>query len=197
MKRRFGTVVVALSWCAVAAPALFAGGADDRAEVRALEDLYAQAISDGPLERLAPALDAEFHGVMLTGDAVAGLEDLKTYEQKLKALIGPSGRYRVTIATSPAQILGDVAVSRGVTEDVIAVAGREYHLAGQWTAVARRRDGVWKLYRVHASTDPIGNPLVLDRLTAGRVAFGGALLVGGLIGGALIGVALARRRPPA
>jgi ketosteroid isomerase-like protein len=191
-----GPGLVALLWALAAVPALYADEEDDRAALRVVKSVYEQAVNDDKLDLLAPHMHADFRGVMITSEPVVGLEGMKAYWKKLKEMIGPAGRYHVTVTPEPAQFVGDMAFEQGVSEDVMTLPGHEYRVAGQWTAVCRKQDGVWKLYRIHVSMDPLGNSFVMERLRAGRLLFGGALLAGGLVGGSLIGLALGRRRPP-
>jgi len=174
--------------------------ADDEADheaLRKLKAVYEQAATEGRVDLLAPYLDKEFTGVMLTGDLVVGFDGMKAYWQKIRDLMGPGGKYTVTVEPEPSTLLGDVAVARGTTSDVVVTDRGDYRFKSNWTAVCRRVDGEWKILRVQASMDPIGNPFVKKLMTTSAAWSGGGGtglgLVVGLIGGVLIG----RRRKAA
>jgi ketosteroid isomerase-like protein len=170
-----------------------AGEEEERAELRALKGLYEQAVNEDKVSLLLPHVDPEFRGVMLTSEPVTGADGLAAYWAKIKGMMGPAGHYRVAVTTEPALFFGDIAIAHGTSDDTVTLPGKEYHFAGQWTAVCRKRDGAWKLFRLHASMDPLSNAFVLDRVKAGRWAFGGVVLVGGLLAGAVAGFVLGRR----
>jgi ketosteroid isomerase-like protein len=176
------------------APLLRAGEDEERNALRALKAVYEQAVNEDKLDLLAPHVDAEFLGVMQTSEAVRGADGLAAYWKKIKDLMGAAGRYHVTVTTEPAQFFGDLALAHGTTDDVVTLPGKEYHFGGQWTAVCRKRGGEWKIYRLHASMDPLDNPFVTDRVKAGRWLFGGALLVAGLAMGLVLGRVLRRSK---
>jgi ketosteroid isomerase-like protein len=184
------TAVLAFVSLTVSVPLLRADEEQERVALRALKTLYEQAVNEDKVELLAPHVDPDFQGVMLTSDAVSGFSGMNAYWKKIKDLMGPSGRYRVAVTAEPAQFAGDIAFAQGRTEDVVTLPGKEYRLAGRWTAVCRKKDGAWKLYRIHASMDPIENPFVKDKIKASRLLYGGA----GVLGGALLGVVLGRRK---
>jgi ketosteroid isomerase-like protein len=193
MSHRGRLTLLAFALLPVAAGISHAGEEEERAELRSLKSLYEQAVNEDKLSLLLPHVDPEFSGVMLTSEAVVGAQGLTAYWAKIKGLMGPAGHYRVVVTTEPAHFFGDLAVAHGTSDDTVTVPGKEYHFQGQWTAVCRKSDGAWKLYRLHASMDPLGNAFVQDRVKAGRWAFGGALLAGGLLAGALAGFGLGRR----
>jgi ketosteroid isomerase-like protein len=170
-----------------------AGEDEERAELRALKTLYEQAVNEDKLSLLLPHVDPEFSGVMLTSEAVTGADGLTAYWAKIKGMMGPAGRYHVAVSTEPARFFGDIAVAHGKSEDTVTLPGKEYRFQGEWTAVCRKTDGQWKIFRLHASMDPLANAFVMDRVKAGRWAFGGALLAAGVLGGAVAGFGVGRR----
>jgi ketosteroid isomerase-like protein len=167
---------------------------EDRQALRQIKDLYQQAVNEDTLDLLAPHVDPSFTGVMLTSEPVTGLEGMKAYWKKMKDMMGSSGRYHVTVSYEPSHFFGDVAVARGTTQDVVTIPGKEFRFTGHWSAVCVKREGAWKIVRIHASMDPLTNPFVTGWIQAGRLAFGGGGAAGGLVLGGLLGLAVARRK---
>lgn len=172
-------LVVSLGSAGVAqAPA-----ADEEKEheaLRGLKAVYEQALNTDKLELLEPHLDKTFSGVMMTDDPVGDFAAMKAYWQKMRGMIGAGGKYTVTIEPERSLIDGDLAIARGTSKDVVVTGdGKEYRFGTHWTAVCRKRDGAWKLVRVHGSMDPLGNPFVHAEINlAGRWYGGGGLAVG-------------------
>lgn len=169
----------------------------DHEALRALKQLYEQAVSEGDPSLLKAHLDERFSGVMVTGEEVDSFEALEAYWQKIQQLMGEGGRYEVQV--SPAglsQIFGDYALASGVTDDrIVTGAGKEFRFSSRWTAIcARDEAGQWRLLRVQGSIDPLGNPFVEARLRGAQVATGGAALAVGLLAGGIGGVLLGRRK---
>lgn len=167
---------------------------EDRQALRQLKTLYEQAVNEDKLDLLAPHLDAAFTGIMLTSEPVVGLEGMKAYWRKMKDLMGSAGSYRVSVSYEPAQFYGDIATARGTTSDVVTMPGKEFRFASHWTATCRKQDGAWKILRIHASMDPLGNPFVTSWLQAARGLFGAGGAAAGLLVGGGLGVVLGRRR---
>jgi hypothetical protein len=170
----------------------------DQAEhdaLRALVPLYEQAANQGKLDVLKPCLDAEFSGVMVTGEEVTSFASLEAYWAKIKGLLGEGGSYRVKVNVADTAILsGDLAVAHGTTEDVVNTRGRVYRFESRWTAVCRKRDGQWKLLRIQASMDPVANPFVLSAVRATSILFGLIAGIAGLVVGWILHLLLVRRR---
>jgi len=182
---------------APAAPAAPAP-ADDEAEhaaIRQLRALYEQAIREGKPEMLAPHIASDFRGVMVTGRLVKNVEELQRYWADIQALIGPGGRYTTTLNPERSVILGDIALARGSTDDVVVTdEGREFRFTSLWTATLQKVDGVWKVRQMQGSIDPVDNAFVRE---FGRRALIPAAGIAGAVGLAIgvgVGWWLARRR---
>jgi ketosteroid isomerase-like protein len=190
-----GAYVVLLSWCgsciaeekAESKKPVAASGSEeaDHDALRALVPLYERAANEGKPELLKPYLDPDFGGVMVTGDEVDGFASLQEFWANIQKMIGDGGRYHVKVNVAARSILsGDLAVAHGTTEDdVVTANGKKYHFEGRWTAVCRKKDGQWKVLRVHGSMNPISNPFVMaalrvSSLTAGAIAGIVCLIVG-------------------
>ncbi len=139
--------------------------ADDEAEreaLRALPPIYERALNQGKLDLLEPFLDPEFDGVVVTGEEVDSFKALNDYWRGIQELLGEDGNYQVKVnVDQPAYLTAETAVATGTTnETVVTSTGKEFEFNSRWTAVLRKRDGEWKILRIHASMDPINNSFV-------------------------------------
>ena len=166
----------------------------DRAALRLILTNYMDAVNSGKVSKLAPFLSKDVTGVMVTGEEVKGLEGLESYWKKIQGLIGPDGRYHVTVNVDKTDFYGDAAISRGNTEDVVRLgSGKELPFGSRWTSVCRKEDGVWRVVRMQAAMNPVDNVFVSLKSQRDKLAFG----VGGLVAGAILAFAIQslRRRP--
>lgn len=170
----------------------------DHEQLRALKAVYERAVAEEKVDLLEPHLATGFSGVMVTGDSVRSMEDLRAYWQKIKQLLGENGKYTATVNPDELSLIsGDIALSKGSTQELaVTSAGKRYEFSSQWTAVCRKENGQWKLLRVQATMDPVSNVFVKAFLS--RTAVGSALAgaAAGLVVGALIAWTLLRRRRP-
>lgn len=164
------------------APILHADEETDRAALRGILAKYVEAFHAGDLSCLAPHLDKEITGVMVTGEAFNGAGDLGAYWKKIQDLIGPGGSYQVKVNVEKTEFHGDVSLSRGTTEDVVRLPnGKELRFSSFWTAVCRREAGGWKVLRLQATMNPVDNVFVTLKVQRASLVCGlAALLVGGL-----------------
>ncbi|HVU27019.1 MAG TPA: nuclear transport factor 2 family protein [Verrucomicrobiae bacterium] len=173
---------------AVAAICFFnlAARADDdaeRAALRLIRTNYMEAVNSGDLSKLKNDLSSDVTGVMVTGEAVKGYNDLVNYWKGVQNLIGPGGSYHVTVNADKTDLFGDVAVSRGTTDETIRLPnGKELNFSASWTSVCHKENGVWKIFRVEATLDPINNIFVSYQRQKTKLIYG--------IGGLVIGVIL-------
>jgi len=175
--------------------------ADDAADhdaLRKLKRAYEEAVAQDRVDALVPHLDKQFSGIMLTGEQVVGEEGIRAYWKKIKDLMGPGGKYTVSVEPEDLSMLfGDIAVAKGTTTDVVTTDRGEYRFTSHWTAVCRRVDGEWKILRVQGSMDPVANPFVKKLVTTSAVWSGGGGGGLGLAAGLAGGVLLGRRRKAA
>jgi ketosteroid isomerase-like protein len=173
-----------------------AGDETDHDALRALVPMYERAANEGKPELLKPYLDADFSGVMVTGEEVDGSASLEAYWEKIQKLMGDGGKYHVKVNVATRSILsGDLAVAHGTTTDeVITSRGKEYRFEGRWTAVCRKQNGQWKVLRVHGSMDPIFNPFVGAAVRASSISAGSVTGIVCLVIGWLLHVLWSRRR---
>lgn len=163
----------------------------DHAALRVIKTAYETAVNSGNPAALAPHLGEHVTGIMVTGDAVAGLPGLEAYWKKIQELIGPGGTYQVSVKVEQSDLLGDVAVSYGTTEDVIRLSqGRELKFQSHWTAVCQRQNDQWKVIRMQATLNPVDNVFVSALVQKAKLTYG----IGGLIAGALLVLLVVRLR---
>lgn len=179
-------------------PAPLADTSDQESErdaLRAMLPVYEQAANEGKLDALEPYLDDEFTGVMVTSNEVDSFQSLKEYWETIQGYLGESGSYRVKVnVAGPAALTPDVAVAHGTTEEeVVTSVGNRFNYTGQWTAVLRKRDGEWKILRIHGSMDPINNPFVSTMGSSMSIVYGLIGLAVGAIVGWIAHLLIARR----
>jgi uncharacterized protein (TIGR02246 family) len=163
--------------------------------LRQLRPLYESAIRDNKLDALAPLLADDFYGVMVTGRAVTGIDGLKRYWADIHALMGEGGQYTTTLTPERSVLIGDVALARGTSADVVTTSeGQEFRFTSMWTAVLQKQDGRWRLRQAQGTIDPVDNPFVREfarRSLRWAVVLSGGV---GILVGALLGWLFGRRR---
>jgi ketosteroid isomerase-like protein len=173
-------------------------GATEEVEHEALRRLksgYEDAIRNNRIDALAPYFHSDFHGVMVTGRAVNSFADVQQYWRDIRGLIGESGTYTTTVSPERSLILGDVALARGTTDDVIKTDdGQEYRFSVLWTATLQKDGGNWKIRTIQGTMDPVGNPFVREFGKRLIVRVSSAVGAATLILGALLGAVWQRRR---
>lgn len=177
------------------APAAVPDEEVDHEALRQLRHVYERAVNENQLELLAPLLHPDFFGVMITNEHVRNLEEMRAYWGRIRALMGEGGRYTTTVNPERSVILGDLALARGTTDDLVVTdEGQEYRFSTSWTVVAQRDGGQWKLLRAQGTMDPVQNEFV--RTFMRRAAMQTGLIAGliGLLAGALAGVVFSRSR---
>ena len=115
------------------------------------------------IDALAPHFHSDFHGVMVTGRAVNSFADVQQFWRDIRGLMGEGGTYTTTVNPERSVILGDVALARGTTDDVVKTSGgHEYRFSTLWTATLQKEGGNWKIRTLQGTMDPIGNPFVRE-----------------------------------
>jgi ketosteroid isomerase-like protein len=193
LKPLFAACLLCLVTC-FGNPSARADDESDRAALRVIRTNYMEAVSSGDPSKIAPHLSKDVTGVMVTGEEVKGLDGLVAYWKKIQALLGPGGSYHVDVNVDQTDLFGEVAVSRGKTDDVVRLgSGKELHFNSLWTAVCHKENGAWKVVRMEAAMDPVDNVFIAVRLQSTRLVSGAVGLVAGFIVALLI--CLLRRRP--
>jgi ketosteroid isomerase-like protein len=183
---------------AVAAQTPPSSAGTEEAEHEALRRLktgYEEAVRSNRIDALAPYFHSDFHGVMVTGRAVNSFAEVQQYWRDIRGLIGEGGTYTTTVNPERSVILGDVALARGTTDDVVKTSdGQEYRFSALWTATLQKEGGNWKIRTIQGTMDPIGNPFVREFGKRLVVRISSAVGAATLILGALIGAVWQRRR---
>lgn len=163
-------------------PAARADDESDRAALRAIKARYEEAANSGDLSKIANDVSKDFTGVMVTGESVAGVNGFADYWKKVQSIIGAGGSYHVVGNVEKTDIFGDVAVTRGTTDEKVRLgSGKELAFSGHWTAVCHREDGVWKIFRVEETLDPVDNVFVSALVKKTQLIYGAAGFVAGVI----------------
>ena len=178
----------------LAAP-VFADEEAEHAALRKIKAAYEEAVNTDAMQKLEPWLGKDVTGVMVTDEEVHSFAELQAYWLRIKALLGSGGSYTVKVNVDKTDLLGDVAVSRGTTDDTAKTARfGSVNFHSHWTAVLRKDGGEWKVLRLHASMDPLENPFVTARTASRSLAFGGAGVALGLVLGLLLRFAVRARK---
>ncbi len=139
----------------------------DRAALRVIRAAYEDAAASKSPDKMAPYIATNATAVMVTGDAVDGLQGLKNYWDRIQRLIGENGSYHVKVNVDKTDLFGDLSVSRGTTEEEVrAAGGAEFKFSSLWTAVCQRQNGAWKVIRMQATLNPVHNVFVTAKVRA-------------------------------
>lgn len=158
----------------------------DKDALRNLRGIYEKAIANRDLSSLKPHLAADFTAVMITADEVKGYDGILNYWKKVEDFIGKDGAYQVTIDPDDTIFEGNIAIAKGRAKEHAVRNGKVLDFTTQWTAIARKEGDAWKLVRIQASIDPVGNPIIAVLQGYKQWMIGLFALVGGLIIGRLL-----------
>lgn len=166
----------------------------DKEALRELRATYERAIAARDLESLKPHLAEDFTAVMVTAEEVKGFAGILDYWKKVEDFIGEGGTYTVEVDADDTLFEGNLAIAKGTAKERVLRRGKPIEFTTLWTAVARKEGDAWKLVRLHAGIDPVGNPIIAVLQGYRQWFIGLAALVAGL----LIGRFLPRmkNRPP-
>lgn len=155
----------------------------DRAALRMIRTNYEDAANFGDLSKIKSDLSDQVTGVMVTGQPVAGYDGLVSYWKGIKDLIGPGGNYHVTVNTDKTDLFGDVAVSRGTTDESVRLGnGKDLNFSSYWTAVCHKENGKWRVFRMQATLNPVQNVFVSLQMNKVKMTYG----LGGFVIGAFL-----------
>lgn len=159
---------------------------EDKVALRNLKSIYEKAIASRDLAALKPHLAADFTAVMITADEVKGYDGILAYWKKVEDFLGKDGTYQVTIDPDDTIFEGNIAIAKGRAGEKTVRGGKNIDFVSKWTAIARKEGGEWKLVRIQASIDPVGNPIIKALQGYQQWFVGLAALVAGLIIGRLL-----------
>jgi ketosteroid isomerase-like protein len=192
VRRTIPWILIALAALPLAAQDT--GREQDHDALRRLRAVYEDAVNNNDLSKVKPLLAEGFTGVMISGEELKSYEDLVAFWSKIRGMLGAGGKYRVKVVTDQTDFFGDLGISRGYTEEQFVTAGgKEYNVQARWTAVTRKQNGEWKLFRVQGSIDPIDNPAVEMVVSRTKLMFAAAGMAAGLLLAVLASVLLRRR----
>ena len=132
----------------------------DKDALRNLKAIYEKAVSTRDLSLLKPHLAADFTAVMITADEVKGYEGILSYWKKVEDFLGKEGTYQVTVNPDDTIFEGNIAIAKGRAQEHAVRSGKVLDFTSQWTAIARKEGEAWKIVRIQASIDPVGNPII-------------------------------------
>ena len=187
------TLHAAAQQAAAPAPSPAADEAEHEA-LRQLKTLFERAIHDNNISVLGPYFSPDLYGVMLTGRVVKNVDELQRFWADIHELIGEGGTYTTTLKPERSVILGDVALARGSSDDVVVTSEKqEYRFSSFWTAVLHKQAGQWKVVQLQGTIDPIDNAFVHEF----NRRYMRAVIPLSVLGGVVLGLAAAwllRRR---
>jgi len=184
-------------FCSAAMAADDADRSADHDALRKLRATYEDAVNSNDLAKLKPLLADGFTGVMISGDEIKSFEDLQAFWKKTWERLGSGGRYHVKLITDQTDFAGDLGISRGYTEELFhTAAGKDYTVQARWTAVTRKQNGEWKVFRVQGSVNPLDNAGITDMLKQAKTLFGAIGAAVGLAIGFLIRGLWRKRQAP-
>jgi ketosteroid isomerase-like protein len=158
----------------------------DKEALRNLRGIYEKAVAERNLEPLKPFLADDFTAVMITSDAVSGYDGIVAYWKKVEEFLGKDGTYQVTIDPDDTLFEGNIAIAKGRAKEHVVRGGKSLDFTSQWTAVARKEGEAWKIVRIQATIDPIGNPMIATLQGYKSWLIGVAALLGGLVVGRIL-----------
>ncbi len=108
---------------------------------------------------------------------------MQQYYHDVREKIGSASTYTVKLTPDATEFFGDMALAHGNCDETLTSGkGDPVTWQSKWTAVLQKADGQWRTARLHASMDPIDNPLAAMKAGATKWTFA----AGGLITGSLL-----------
>lgn len=165
----------------------------DHEALRQLKAVFEQAVNQNQLDLLKPYMDQGFSVVTYTDKEFTDFEQFKQQWQKTRDRLLGGGTYSIRLLPERSQILGDIAITRGDSENVMVTGrGKTFKFTAHWTAICRKSDGQWKILRGHNSLNPFSNQMLTDGVRKACITASSAALVLGLVLGWLLKTLTAR-----
>ena len=171
---------------------------EDHEALRELRRVYEKAANENNLDLLKPYLHEDFSAVMMSNREFRDFDSLKKQWQITRDEIVGDGSYEMRLEPELSTILGDIAIARGDSKNVVVTgSGEELAFDSKWTAVCIKEDGRWKILRGHGSLDPFGNEFVKSTVKALVFKVAAGALIAGLVIGWFLRSWIGRKRPAA
>lgn len=167
----------------------------DHEALRGLKAVFEEAVNKNQMELIRPCLDKDFSIVTFTDKEFSDFDKFKAQWAKTREVILKGGTYSTKLLPVRSQIIGDIAITKGDSENVIVGGdGTEIKFTAHWTAVCRKVDGQWKILRGHNSLDPFGNPMLKAGVKNIVIKVGAIAAVVGVLLGLVFGILIGRRK---
>jgi hypothetical protein len=168
-------------WPVAALPADADARAEDRTQLLKVFDEIVNGINEQNIDRMVAQMDQNATVIWLNAEASRGHADIKAYYRRMVGTGDAILKKYTTKAkvAAPARFLGDIAVADGTMEDEFFPLRRDpFKLNSNWSVTCVKRDGQWKILKLHLSTNVFNNNLLDEVKRMVWYAAGGGLLAG-------------------
>ena len=156
----------------------------DHDALRQIRAVAEKAINTNNLDLFKPYLADDFSIVTYTDREFSDFVAFKQRWQKTRDELLDGGTYTTEMQPELSQIIGDIAIARGNSQNVlINGSGERFEFPSRWTAVLHKVDGQWKVVRAHSSLSPFDNPLLRAGVKDIVIKVGASALLVGLVVG--------------
>lgn len=192
--RKTGFVVLGLAMSLAWKATAVEENKSDHDALRHLRVVFQDAVAQNDMERLRPYLATNFSIVTFTDREFTRFDAFKAQWQKTRdAMLGKKGSYSVDLDPEYSVLLGDVALCRGNSHNVLTDdKGREFKFDAHWSVVCQKQDGQWKIVRGHNSLNPFHNPMLRHGVKTAVIKTAVAAFLIGLVAG-VVGMRFFRR----
>ena len=136
-----------------------------REELRAMQQVFQQAVKNNTIEDMRAHIDADFSFVSFTDKSFDPFDDFEKQWKISRAKMIGNGEFTTELNPQPAQFVGDIAVCKGnASNHMVDNQGKSFEYGSNWTVIFKQTDGVWKVLRAHNSLDPFGNPMLISHV---------------------------------
>jgi ketosteroid isomerase-like protein len=195
MKRFTAAILIANSLWFGAADAAAQDHEADHEALRKIRAVAEEAINTNNLDLFKPHLADDFTIVTYTDREFSDFNAFKARWQKTRDELLAGGTYSTDMQPELSQIIGDIAIARGNSNNILINGGGErFEFPSRWTAVLRKVDGEWKVIRAHSSLSPFDNPMLRSTVKSMMIKVGVATLLAGLLVGWLASWSMSRSR---
>ena len=145
----------------------------DKTALRMLGARYEAAINGGNLSDLKDHMLPDASAVFMTSEERTGLDAMQTYLNEVKAQLGKDTSYTVRLRPDETTFMGDIAIAKGTSDESVRTGrGDALEWQSKWTAVLKKVNGQWLAARLHVSMNPLDNPIISVKSTAGKYLAG-------------------------